>query len=194
MSSSTQENTLSRVPVKTILDQASSTRSFRSNSRSSIGIVCNWNPPLSHPRSCSEISHFRSSYHCDIKCCMSHLLRDRHTIELLGSLFQLLQDERCLLAIQNANGEIKIFLERNDTVSQAIQRQISKKTLHTDKIGHDFLLTYDETKRMLAVCATEKVGSSTQRQLKSDRCGFSWSSTSSCSTKSSARCKDSVPR
>lgn len=33
----------------------------------------------------------------------------------------------------------------------------SKKALHHDKIGKDFILTFDETKRVFVVCAVEKV-------------------------------------
>ena len=32
-----------------------------------------------------------------------------------------------------------------------------RRILHRDKIGHDFLLAFDESKRMLAVCASTKV-------------------------------------
>lgn len=61
------------------------------------------------------------------------------------------------MAVQNIAGEIPIFLERRGTIGGAIERHHMKKTLHCDKIGRDFLLAYDESKRMLVVCATEKV-------------------------------------
>lgn len=59
--------------------------------------------------------------------------------------------------VQNAKGEIKIFLDRCSVIAGAVERDSPKKILHHDKIGNNFLLAYDETKRMLVVCAAEKV-------------------------------------
>lgn len=70
---------------------------------------------------------------------------------------RLLQDNRCLLAIQNAQKEIHIFLEKAESITGAIEIGHSKKMFHRDKIGSDFLFAYDEIKRMLAVCAVDKV-------------------------------------
>ena len=39
----------------------------------------------------------------------------------------------------------------------AIWRRRPIKTLHRDKVGEDVLFTYDESKRMLVVCASAKV-------------------------------------
>ena len=50
-----------------------------------------------------------------------------------------------------------VFLERYQDIERAIEAGHPKKILHGEKIGHPFLLAYDETKRMLAVCGTEKV-------------------------------------
>jgi hypothetical protein len=39
----------------------------------------------------------------------------------------------------------------------AIRRNAVKKQLTVERVGTDFLMSYDETKRMLAVCGTTKV-------------------------------------
>jgi hypothetical protein len=39
----------------------------------------------------------------------------------------------------------------------AIQQGKAIKTFHCDKVGEDVLFAYDETKRMLTVCASAKV-------------------------------------
>ena len=53
--------------------------------------------------------------------------------------------------------DILIYLERTDVIGNAIYHSRFKKKLHKEKIGNDFLLAFDESKRMLAVCATDKV-------------------------------------
>ncbi len=73
------------------------------------------------------------------------------------SHLQLLQDERCLLIVDTGRGEIEVYLESNHDLGHALQHQRPKKSLRQEKIGGQYLLAYDETKRMLVVCATEKV-------------------------------------
>ena len=70
-----------------------------------------------------------------------------------------MQDDRCLLVVE-CQREVWIFLERVDTINGALHRDPNpafKKKLHREKIGNDFLLAFDESKRMLAVCATDLV-------------------------------------
>lgn len=69
---------------------------------------------------------------------------------------QLLQDDRCLLVIGYTH-EVLIYLEKIDSIENAVHNSRFKKRLHKEKIGNDFLLAFDESKRMLAVCATDKV-------------------------------------
>ncbi|KAF7978535.1 hypothetical protein HWV62_45432 [Athelia sp. TMB] len=70
---------------------------------------------------------------------------------------QLLQDNRILLVVAERTGKLLIFLERLDCIDQALIRGVSKTQLHRDKIGSDFLLAYDESKRMFAVCSSAKL-------------------------------------
>ena len=70
-----------------------------------------------------------------------------------------MRDERCLLVVKYQQ-EVWIYLERFDTIDGALRRDSNpafKKKLHQGKIGKDFLLAFDESKRMLAVCATDMV-------------------------------------
>lgn len=53
--------------------------------------------------------------------------------------------------------EIRIYLDRIDAIENAVLSGRLTKKLHRHKIGNDFILAFDETKRMLAVCATDKV-------------------------------------
>jgi hypothetical protein len=42
-------------------------------------------------------------------------------------------------------------------IGNAIERRRIRRTIHQDKIGRDILVAYDESKRMLALCASTKV-------------------------------------
>lgn len=71
---------------------------------------------------------------------------------------QLLEHDRFLLVISDRHsGNILIFLERTSAMDGAIKSRKHRKLLHRDKIGQEFLLAFDEVKRMLAVCASKKV-------------------------------------
>ncbi|KAI0796932.1 hypothetical protein C8Q75DRAFT_796662 [Abortiporus biennis] len=72
-------------------------------------------------------------------------------------LIQLLEDNRCLLVTQSTNGLIEIFLDHHNDLGRAISTGRFKKQFHQEKIGNDLLVTYDEVKRFLAVCAVEKL-------------------------------------
>lgn len=76
---------------------------------------------------------------------------------------QLLAQGKCLLIFDDRRGYVKIFLESLHEMDSAIRRsseqRTEKKQLPTDKLGAEFILAYDETKRMLAVCGTLEVRS-----------------------------------
>ncbi|KAH7918945.1 hypothetical protein BV22DRAFT_1041330 [Leucogyrophana mollusca] len=69
---------------------------------------------------------------------------------------QLLEGERILLVVIDRIGNLLIYLERLAAIDSAIERG-RNKTFHRDKIGQDFLLAFDESKGMLAVCASTKL-------------------------------------
>lgn len=49
----------------------------------------------------------------------------------------------------------------------AISRQKPIKVLHRDKIGQEFILAYEESKRMLVLCASTKVMNMDKRHVRS---------------------------
>jgi hypothetical protein len=71
----------------------------------------------------------------------------------------MLPDRYCLLVYDDGQGHSHIFAEPLHLLNDALGRGASaaKKTLQHEKIGGPFLLAYDETKRMLAVCVERKV-------------------------------------
>lgn len=105
----------------------------------------------------------------------------------------MLRNDRLLLIVVDRPGNLLIFLEPFAAIDCAVKRE-RPRTLHRDKIGHDFLLAFDESKRMLAVCASTKVWFYQTTLLSIiliDDC--SSSSTFSCST-ATGRCRRWVLR
>jgi hypothetical protein len=70
---------------------------------------------------------------------------------------QILADDKCLLVIDDTHGNITIYCDQMSSMDAAVRQKRFRKSLNRDKIGQDFLLAYDETKRMLAVCGSHKV-------------------------------------
>ncbi|KIK75506.1 hypothetical protein PAXRUDRAFT_172638, partial [Paxillus rubicundulus Ve08.2h10] len=69
---------------------------------------------------------------------------------------QLLEGEKLLLVVADRNGNLTVYLEGLAGVDGAIQRGRGK-ALNRDKIGQDFLLAYDESKRMLGVVSSDRL-------------------------------------
>ncbi|KAH7910222.1 hypothetical protein BJ138DRAFT_1127056 [Hygrophoropsis aurantiaca] len=90
----------------------------------------------------------------------SPLCRAAHTFRLpLGHKIthaQLLQGEKLLLVVVDSAGNLLIYLERLSMIDNAIERR-RNKVFHQDKIGQEFILAFDESKNMLAVCASAKL-------------------------------------
>ena len=102
---------------------------------------------------------------------------------------QLLQNDKLLLIVIDRAGNLLIFLESFAAMDHAVKRE-RPKTLHRDKIGHDFLLAFDESKRMLAVCASTKVRITKTHHLSSKFTKYcSSSSIFSSSTNAMDQCK-----
>jgi hypothetical protein len=74
-------------------------------------------------------------------------------------LMLLLPNDFCLLVFDDGQGHSHVFAEPVQILSDALTRGLgtAKKTFQHEKIGGAFLLAYDETKRMLAVCVERKV-------------------------------------
>ncbi|TDL23181.1 hypothetical protein BD410DRAFT_839090 [Rickenella mellea] len=71
----------------------------------------------------------------------------------------LLDGDRCLLIVDDHRGHLKIYLEELTCIDGAIRQGShgSKKVLHKDKMGENAVVTFDERKRMIAVCGCDRV-------------------------------------
>lgn len=86
-----------------------------------------------------------------VYCLVSNALCSRHA--------QILENSRLLLVVTDRYGRVFIYLDSLAGMDGAIKRN-KHKVLHRDKMGQEFLLAYDESKRMLALCASTKVWTS----------------------------------
>lgn len=68
------------------------------------------------------------------------------------SYAHLLPQSRALLVTRNHTGEGKVYVSSITNLQSTLQGKRPMKELKRDKTGENFLLAYDETKRMLAVC------------------------------------------
>ncbi|KZT12556.1 uncharacterized protein LAESUDRAFT_753628 [Laetiporus sulphureus 93-53] len=68
---------------------------------------------------------------------------------------QLLQNDKCLLIVDDNHGAIKTFLEASHTMQGALSRSSYKKILHREKVGSNCMFAFDEQKRMLAVLSAD---------------------------------------
>ncbi|KAL1684093.1 hypothetical protein EV122DRAFT_200466 [Schizophyllum commune] len=86
----------------------------------------------------------RSLYH--FKLPLSH--RIRH--------IQLLAHDKCLLIVDNGHDKFNIYLEDLQKLSGATENDRGK-TLHQDKIGAGVIFAFDETTRLLSLCAPQRM-------------------------------------
>ncbi|KAK0217807.1 hypothetical protein IW262DRAFT_1560097, partial [Armillaria fumosa] len=70
----------------------------------------------------------------------------------------LLASGKCLLIVDDhrPEGNLNIYLEQLSVLDNAIQHNRHKKLLHKDKLGENFVIAFDEIKRMLLLCASSK--------------------------------------
>ena len=87
------------------------------------------------------------SYPVDFPCSVSYYF---------FSYYRLLENEKFLIVLSNRDAFF-VFLERLPVLDMAIQHGKSIKSLNRDKLGQDVLFSFDESKRVLAVCASTKV-------------------------------------
>ena len=81
---------------------------------------------------------------------------DRGTPFISRRRAQLLEGARLLLVISDRTGNLNIYLESLAGMDAAVSRGRGKP-LNRDKIGQEFLLAYDESKKMLAVVSSDRV-------------------------------------
>ena len=68
----------------------------------------------------------------------------------------MLEGEKLLLVVADRAGNLIIYLDQLASMQGAIARGRGK-SLNREKIGQDFLLAYDESKKMLAVVSSDRV-------------------------------------
>ncbi|KAK0189051.1 hypothetical protein F5146DRAFT_693680 [Armillaria mellea] len=71
----------------------------------------------------------------------------------------LLASGKCLLIVDDnrPEGNLNIYLEQLSALDNAIQQNRPRKLLHKDKLGENFVIAFDEIKRMLLLCASSKL-------------------------------------
>ncbi|KAM5540363.1 hypothetical protein V8D89_005821 [Ganoderma adspersum] len=78
----------------------------------------------------------------------------------------LLPQSRILLVTRDHAGEGRVYVSSVTSLRSALQGKRPLKELKRDKIGENFMLAYDETKRVLAVCGgMSNVGRDSRLQL-----------------------------
>ncbi|KAI0295672.1 hypothetical protein B0F90DRAFT_1820352 [Multifurca ochricompacta] len=69
----------------------------------------------------------------------------------------LLEGDRILLGLINSQGNVLIYIESLARVDNVIQSQSFTRLFHKDKIGETGIIAFDESKRMLAFCASTRM-------------------------------------
>lgn len=67
----------------------------------------------------------------------------------------LLENDKCLLILDDQRHHLIVFLEEMNSLDNAIQHNVRKKLVHCDKIGKEVIVAFDERKRMLAICGID---------------------------------------
>lgn len=75
----------------------------------------------------------------------------------MSSHCQLLEQDRCLLITTDGMENLSVFLSRLVDIDAAVTANRYQKRLLAEKIGRSPLISFDEGKRMLALCTAEKV-------------------------------------
>ena len=69
---------------------------------------------------------------------------------------QLLEGEKLLLVVTDRAGNLLVYFDGLTAMAGSITRRHAKH-LNREKIGQEFLLAYDESKKLLAVVSSDKV-------------------------------------
>lgn len=59
--------------------------------------------------------------------------------------------------IQVESGDVEVFVERYPEVNTAVRLRRFKKCLKQDRLGANFLVSFNEAKRVMVVCAMDEV-------------------------------------
>ncbi|KAI6032571.1 hypothetical protein F5J12DRAFT_779054 [Pisolithus orientalis] len=124
--------------------------------------------------SVEEISGARETQEDPMTCFTVHTMslmeQDKHDLQLDPSIIpsprfrfeykfrraQLLEGEKLLLIVSDRVGNVMVYLDHLTVIDAAIGRGRGK-SLNREKIGQDFVLAFDESKRMLSVVSSDKL-------------------------------------
>lgn len=70
---------------------------------------------------------------------------------------RLLDGNRCLLIFKDPDGVFSVVVESLDALDNAISSHRFKRQFHQNKLGPRVVMAFDESKRILAMCAANKV-------------------------------------
>ena len=76
---------------------------------------------------------------------------------MLNSYIRALENDRVLMIVDHGNDNIAIYLESLIGINGAIKRGTQKTSLKKARIGSDFLVAFNEQKRVLVICSATKV-------------------------------------
>lgn len=69
-----------------------------------------------------------------------------------------LENDRVLLVVDDQSDRFKVYLDKISTISDALRNSRPRKVLFKhDKLGPGLLISFDETRRLLVLCAPQKV-------------------------------------
>ena len=127
------------------------TRSTTCSYHLTVNKTCNWTHNPFHQSMWNQDSHTNSCYLLIILFCKwnlplwTYLIYCRH--------LQLLENDKVLLVVDDHNGGILVYLNSVQSICAGAPR----KSLHRSKIGEACIFTFDEGRRSLAICETNKV-------------------------------------
>ncbi|KAF8967726.1 hypothetical protein BDZ97DRAFT_507114 [Flammula alnicola] len=83
--------------------------------------------------------------------CSFRLPPDHHILHA-----QLLANEKILLIVEDRRDTISFFLDSLSNIGNAVKVNHPRKVVRQEKTGKDVVITFDESRRMLALCASNK--------------------------------------
>ena len=100
----------------------------------------------------------------NLRNCLTLLFHPRLLLFLCFSFYRLLENEKLLLILANQENFF-VYLEHLSSLDSAIKQRKCMRCLNRDKLGQSVLFSFDEAKRILAVCGSTKVLSALSSDL-----------------------------
>jgi hypothetical protein len=101
----------------------------------------------------------------NLRDCLSSVISlSLHLIVLFFSFYRLLENGKLLVILANRE-RFFVYLEPLSALDPAIKQGKCIKSLNRNKLGQSVLFSFDEAKRILAVCGSTKVLSALSTDL-----------------------------